>query len=148
MNKAEEDAKLLVAFCHKNYCWQRVKEILKSKGVFSLKDLAEHIKMACWHANTYDVEKLISIEGQEFFQNVYSFCQWAAQPEGYEYWAYISFCWRLTYALHYKTKEVHDEFIKKAKYLLRKTNYNLALHNKIQEKFDEFNEYEKSNFNC
>lgn len=45
MNKAEEDAKLLVAFCHKNYCWQRVKEILKSKGVFSLKDLAEHIKI-------------------------------------------------------------------------------------------------------
>ena len=144
MNKAEEDAKLLVAFCHKNYCWQRVKEILKSKGVFSLKDLAEHIKMT-WK---YDFGSSISIEGQEFFQNVYSFCQWAAQPEGYEYWAYISFCWRMTYAIHYKTEEAHDKFIKKAKYLLMKTNYNLSLYNKIQKKFDEFNEYEKSNFNC
>lgn len=145
MNKAEEDAKLLVAFCHKNYCWLRVKEILKNKGVSSLKDLAEHIKRTCWHENTYDAEKSISIEGQEFFQNTYSFCQWAAQPEGFDYWAYISFCWRLAYAIHYKTKEAHDKFIKKAKYLLGISAYSLALHNKIQEKF---NEHEKSDFNC
>lgn len=145
MNKAEEDAKLLVAFCQKNYCWQRVKEILKCKGVVNLKDLIEHIKKTCWHENTYNVEKSISIEGQEFFQTVYSFCQWAAQPEGYDYWAYISFCWRLTYVLHYKTKEAHDKFIKNAKYLLGKSSYSLDLHNKIQEKFDD---YEKSNFNC
>ena len=145
MNKVEEDAKLLVAFCHKNDCWQRVKEILKCKGVANLKDLIEHIKMTCWQENTYDVEKSISIEGQEFFQNVYSFCQWATQPEGYDYWAYISFCWRLTYALHYKTEEAHNKFIKKAKYLLGKSTYSLDLHNKIQEKFDD---YEKSNFNC
>ena len=145
MDKAEEDAKLLVAFCHKNYCWQRVKEILKYKGVSNMKDLIEHIKRTCWHENTYNVEKSISIEGQEFFQNVFSFCTWDAQPEGYDYWAYISFCWRLTYALHYKTKEAHDKFIKKAWYLLRNSTYSLDLHNKIQEKFDE---YEKSNFNC
>lgn len=145
MDKVEEDAKLLVAFCHKNYCWQRVKEILKCKGVVNLKDLIAHIKMTCWHENTYNVEKSFSIEGQEFFQNTYSFCQWAAQPEGYDYWAYISFCWRLTYALHYKTEEAHDKFIKKVKYLLRNSIYSLDLHNKIQEKFDE---YEKSNFNC
>lgn len=61
MNKAEEDAKLLVGFCHKNYCWLRVKEILKSRGVFNLKDLAEHIKKNCYF------EKPISIEGQELF---------------------------------------------------------------------------------
>lgn len=145
MNKVEEDAKLLVAFCHKNDCWQRVKEILKCKGVANLKDLIEHIKMTCWQENTYDVEKSISIEGQEFFQNIYSFCQWAAQPEGYEYWAYISFCWRMTYAIHYKTEEAHDKFIKKAKYLLGDCTYSLDLHNKIEEKFDE---YEKSDFNC
>lgn len=145
MNKAEEDAKLLVAFCHKNYCWLRVKEILKNKGVSSLKDLAEHIKRTCWHENTYNVEKSISIEGQEFFQNVYSFCQWAAQPEGYDYWAYISFCWRLAYAIHYKTKEAHDKFIKKANYLLRNGTYSLPLRNKIQKKLEE---YEKSDFNC
>lgn len=145
MDKAEEDAKLLVAFCHKNYCWQRVKEILKFKGVVSLKDLIEHIKMTCWHENTYDVEKSFSIEGQEFFQSTFSFCQWCSQPEGYDYWAYISFCWRLTYALHYKTKEAHDKFMEKAKYLLWNSTYSFALHNKIEEKF---NEYEKSNFNC
>lgn len=145
MDKTEEDAKLLVAFCHKNYCWLRVKEILKNKGVSCLKDLAEHIKRTCWHENTYNVEKSISIEGQEFFQNVYSFCQWAAQPEGYDYWAYISFCWRMTYAIHYKTKEVHNKFINKVNYLLITSSYSLSLRNKIQEKFDE---YEKSNFNC
>ena len=145
MNKAEEDAKLLVAFCHKNYCWLRVKEILKFKGVSNMKDLIEHIKRTCWHENTYNVEKSISIEGQEFFQSTISFCQWSSTPEGYDYWAYISFCWRLTYALHYKTKEAHDKFIKKANYLLRICSYSFALHNKIQEKFTE---YEKSNFNC
>ncbi len=146
MNKAEEDAKLLVAFCHKNYCWQRVEEILKCKGVVNLKDLIEHIKMTCWHENTYNVEKSISIEGQEFFQSAISFCQWSSTPEGYDYWAYISFCWRMTYAIHYKTKEAHDKFIKKANYLLRNSSsYSFALHNKIQEKFTE---YEKSNFNC
>lgn len=145
MDKTEEDAKLLVAFCHKNYCWLRVKEILKNKGVSCLKDLAGHINRTCWHENTYDVEKSFSIEGQEFFQNVYSFCQWAAQPEGYDYWAYISFCWRMTYAIHYKTKEVHDKFINKVNYLLITSSYSLSLRNKIQEKFDE---YEKSNFNC
>ena len=147
MNKAEEDAKLLVAFCHKNDCWLRVKEILKSKGVFNLKDLIEHIKMTCCR---YDGNSF-RIEGQEFFQNVYSFCRWAAQPEGYDYWAYISFCWRLTYALHYKTKEAHDKFIKKANYLLRNSSYGLDLCNKIEEKFKEFKYYtldEKSNFNC
>ena len=145
MNKAEEDAKLLVAFCHKNYCWLRVKEILKNKGVFGLKDLAEHIKRTCWDENTYDVEKSISIEGQEFFQSTISFCQWCSQPEGYDYWAYISFCWRLAYAIHYKTKEAHDKFIKKANYLLRNGTYSLPLRNKIQKKLDE---YEKSDFNC
>lgn len=145
MDKTEEDAKLLVAFCHKNYCWLRVKEILKNKGVLNLKDLIDHIKRTCWHENTYDVEKSISIEGQEFFQDTSSFCHWAAQPEGYDYWAYISFCWRLTYALHYKTKEAHDKFIKKAKYLLRNSSYSLALHDKIE---DKFKEYEKSDFNC
>ena len=138
MNKAEEDAKLLVAFCHKNYCWLIVKEILKFKGVSNMKDLIEHIKRTCWHENTYNVEKSISIEGQEFFQGIYSFCHWCAQPEGYDYWAYISFCWRLTYALHYKTEEAHDKFIKKAKCLLGNGVYNLALRNKIQEKFNEF----------
>lgn len=131
MDKTEEDAKLLVAFCHKNYCWLRVKEILNFKGVSNMKDLIEHI------------EESISIEGQEFFQNAISFCQWSSTPEGYDYWAYISFCWRLTYALHYKTKEAHDKFIKKACYLLR--NSTLALRNKIQKKLDE---YEKSDFNC
>ena len=145
MDKTEEDAKLLVAFCHKNYCWLRVKEILKNKGVSSLKDLAEHIKRTCWHENTYDAEKSISIEGQEFFQSTISFCQWCSQPEGYDYWAYISFCWRLAYATHYKTKEAHDKFIKKVNYLLRNGTYSLPLRNKIQEKF---NEYEKSDFNC
>ena len=147
MDKVEEDAKLLVVFCQKNYCWQRVKEILKCKGVANLKDLIEHIKMTC----NYDFGSSISIEGQEFFQNVYSFCQWAAQPEGYEYWAYISFCWRMTYAIHYKTEEAHDKFIKKAKYLLGDCTYSLDLHNKIEEKFTEFKYYtlnEKSNFNC
>ena len=146
MNKAEKDAKLLVAFCHKNDCWLRVKEKLNFKGVSSLKDLAEHLKRTCqYQSSSYDFEKSSDIEGQEFFQNAYSFCQWAAQPEGYDYWAYISFCWRLTYALHYKTEEAHDKFIKKAKYLLGKSTYSLDLHNKIQEKFDD---YEKSNFNC
>ena len=145
MDKTEEDAKLLIAFCHKNYCWLRVKEILKCKGVVNLKDLIEHIKKTSWHENTYNVEKSISIEGQEFFQNVFSFCTWDAQPEGYDYWAYISFCWRLAYATHYKTKEAHDKFIKKANYLLRNGTYSLPLRNKIQKKFEE---YEKSDFNC
>lgn len=146
MDKVEEDAKLLVAFCHKNYCWLRVKEILKNKGVFGLKDLAEHIKRTCQYQNNlYDFEKSSDIEGQEFFQSSISFCQWAAQPEGYDYWAYISFCWRMIYAIHYKTKEAHDKFIKKANYLLINGTYSLLLHNKIQEKF---NEYEKSDFNC
>ena len=145
MNKTEEDAKLLVAFCHKNYCWQRVEEILKFKGVSNMKDLIEQIKRTCWNENTYNVEKSISIEGQEFFQSTISFCHWSSTPEGYDYWAYISFCWRLTYALHYKTKEAHDKFIKKASYLLMDGTYSLALHNKIQKKFTE---YEKSDFNC
>lgn len=139
MNKAEEDAKLLVAFCHKNYCWLRVKEILKNKGVFGLKDLIEHIKRTCQDQDSF------SIEGQEFFQSTISFCQWSSTPEGYDYWAYISFCWRMTYALHYKTKEAHDKFIKKANYLLIKSSYGLDLLNKIEEKFKE---YEKSDFNC
>lgn len=145
MDRAEEDAKLLVAFCHKNYCWLRVKEILKNKGVLSLKDLIEHIKRTCQNQDSSSFDYSSSIEGQEFFQGTSSFCHWAAQPEGYDYWAYISFCWRLVYALHYKTKEAHDKFIKKANYFLRNITYSLPLRNKIQKKF---NEYEKSDFNC
>ena len=139
MDKTKEDAKLLVAFCHKNYCWLRVKEILKNKGVSSLKALAYHIKRTCQDQDSF------SIEGQEFFQSTISFCQWSSTPEGYDYWAYISFCWRLTYALHYKTKEAHDKFIKKAKYLVEVSAYDKALRDKIEKKFKE---YEKSNFNC
>ena len=134
MNKAEEDAKLLVAFCHKNYCWQRVKEILKTKGVSSLKTLAYHIKKTCIR----DFGNSLRIEGQEFFQSSISFCQWSSTPEGFDYWAYISFCWRMTYAIHYKTEEAHDKFIKKAKCFLGIIGYDKALRDKIEEKFKEF----------
>ena len=139
MDKVEEDAKLLVAFCHKNDCWQRVKEILENKGVFNLKDLVEHIEKNCYF------EELTCIGGQEFFQRTISFCQWLSTPEGYDYWAYISFCWRMTYAIHYKTKEAHYQFIKEAEYLLDFHAYDKALRDKIEKKFKE---YEKSNFNC
>lgn len=145
MDKAEEDAKLLVAFCHKNYCWQRVKEILKCKGVVNLKDLIEHIEKNCYF------EMLTCSGGQEFFQNTISFWQWASTSEGFDYWAYISFCWRMTYAIHYKTKEAHDNFIKKVKYLVEFSAYDKALRDKIKEKFKEFKYYtldEKSNINC